>query len=324
MQTHPQSNHRYKLDNEVFSVEIEPADQKHYQASHEIAVLGALTLARVSTNGAVISRKNEDYAELGHKRFSFLYIEDGDMVLSHRLGTSLMKTGDFTLMDNSHQRKMFVYERVVLFIVSVPYEALQRYLPVPEVVEAQIMTAPQPGQESAQVIFSPLLNMWDQLRRGSLREFAPAISERLLTSLAKLYSSQFPGLGTTAVRRVVEAKQIIEAQLSSPDLSVESIAASMRVSSRYLRALFRDSEKLSHYILRRRLEESANLLRNAAQQFTSITTIAFRCGFNSAAHFSRVFHKHFGVTPSGFRRRQLVADASAAPATRALPAPPVE
>lgn len=303
VQDPPHTNQLYTLNTESFCIEVEPADRQHYRARAETAALGALTLARIITNGAVVSRKNEEFLDPGHKRFSFVYVVEGDLVISHHLGISVLKAGEFTLMDNSHSRKMFVYNQVSLFLVSVPCQVLQRYLPIPEAMEGSTMQLPRESSTGTDTVFAPLLALWEQLKQGSLREFAPSISEKFLDMLAHAYSCHFPHFSSTAVRRINEAKQLIEAQLGNPDLSVEAIASCMNISSRYLRGLFHGTEKLSCYILRRRLEESAFQLGSVTQLHCSITAIAFRCGFNSAAHFSRAFHKHFGQTPREFRKQ---------------------
>jgi AraC family transcriptional activator of tynA and feaB len=301
------TNHLYTLNTELFSVEVEPADRSRYRAHAETAALGALTLARITTNGAVVSRKNEQFLDPNFKRFSLMYVIEGDIVISHHIGTSTLKTGEFTLLDNSHPRKMLVYDHVKMFLISVPSQVLQRYIPVPEAVLGQTLQA---GIDHADTLFQPLLRLWDPLKQGCLRDFAPSISDRFLGSVARVYNGHFPALGSTAVRRVTEAKQWVEASLANPDLSVESIATGMGVSSRYLRGLFHGTEKLSHYILRRRLEESASQLADIANQYVSITAIALRCGFNSPAHYSRAFRKHFGQTPRAWRKQQLTADAT--------------
>ncbi len=54
------------------------------------------------------------------------------------------------------------------------------------------------------------------------------------------------------------------------------------------------SENASRYILRRRLEECAKLLSSALWRGHTITEIAFSSGFNSAAHFTRVFRDEYG------------------------------
>jgi AraC family transcriptional activator of tynA and feaB len=302
----PHTNHLYTLNTESFSIEVEPTDRARYEAHAETAALGALTLARIVTNGAVVSRKNEEFIDPGHRRFSLVYVVAGELAISHRLGMNMLKPGEFTLMDNSHPRKMFVYDSCTLFLISIPCQVLQRYIPSPEAIEG--LTLQARGSDNVEPLFEPLLALWEQLKLGSLREFAPSISEKFLSRVAQFYTRHFPALSSAAVRRITEAKQLIEAQLGNPDLSVEHVATCMGVSSRYLRELFHGSEKLSHYILRRRLEESACLLHSALEQTNSITAIAFRCGFNSPAHFSRAFHKHFGMTPSVYRRQSLSAN----------------
>jgi AraC family transcriptional regulator, positive regulator of tynA and feaB len=305
----PHTNHLYTLNTESFCIEVDPLDKKSYRATAEVAALGALTIARIDTNGAVVSRKNEVAQEEEFKRFSFVFAIQGDLVISHHLGMNSLKAGEFTLMDNTHPRTMFVYNQVSLLIVSVPRQVLQRYLPEPEEVEAQVLGSSGSGDARGDIrgdeLFKPVLSIWEHMKKGSLREFAPAISENLLSNIAVAYSRHFRQQSSKTLRRIAEARQLIEAQLANPELTVEGLAATMNVSSRYLRGLFHGTEKLSHYILRRRLEESANQLASVLHQNRSITSIAFQCGFSNTAHFSRAFRKLYGMTPRDYRRQHL-------------------
>ncbi len=52
------------------------------------------------------------------------------------------------------------------------------------------------------------------------------------------------------------------------------------------------------WLMDKRLQYAAMLLGNSSQQ---VTQIAFECGFEDVAHFSRSFKKKYGVSPSGFR-----------------------
>jgi AraC-like DNA-binding protein len=296
-----QARQAYSLDTDLFSVEVEPTNRQHYRADAETAALGALNLALVTTNGAVVSRKHEMCTDENFKRYSLLHVLEGDVVVSHPLGISALKAGDFTLLDNSLDRKMLVYDRVKLLLVNVPCQVLQRYIAMPEVVVAQTLHI---DETEGDAIFLPILRLWEPLKQGSLREFAPSISDRFLRGIAHAYSGRLPPLGNTAIRRVTEAKQFVEANLSNPELSIETVATEMGVSSRYLRGLFQHTEKLSHYILRRRLEESASQLGDASNRYVSITAIALRCGFNSPSHFSRSFLACFGHTPRKWRNMQ--------------------
>ena len=62
-------------------------------------------------------------------------------------------------------------------------------------------------------------------------------------------------------------------------------------------------------------EADARLV-DQAQSEKSVTAIAFEWGFNSSAHFSRLFKSQVGVAPTSYRRN-LSADAPGKPGGRA-------
>lgn len=297
----------YTLNTELFSVDVDPLDMATYHAEAEVASLGSLTLARIDSTGAIVSRKNEEFLNPDFKRYSFILVLDGDVIISHHLGMSELKTGQFILIDNSHPRSMFVPNKLSLLLVSIPRVVLSRYLSDPQQYEALVLNTDHPPSSPDNPLFGVILSSWDKLKSGSLREFAPVLSDTLLRRISEAYAGHVHHQSNRRTRRITQAKDLIEEQLCNPELTVEAIAEGMGVSSRYLRALFTKSEKISHYILRRRLEECARLLADPQLQHLSITAIAFRCGFNSMAHFSRTFKKAYNVTPRDYRRSQLHA-----------------
>jgi len=60
------------------------------------------------------------------------------------------------------------------------------------------------------------------------------------------------------------------------------------------------------YLTRARIDAAARLLTRDAE--SSVTDIAFRCGFQSSQYFSNVFRKQHGLTPSDYRRRHLAGN----------------
>lgn len=301
-------NQPYTLDTDSFSIEVDPIERTSYQGLAETASFGALTLARVDTSAAVVRRNSDAATDPDFRRFSFIFVIKGSLNIGHHLGMSKLKAGEFILLDNSHPRTMFVYDHVSLLLVNLPRQMLLRYVPVPEELEALVLNDRQSAQHEP--LSGPLLLLWDHLRKGALRDFAPDISDDFLLSVARSYAAYCKQQGSIRGRRITEACQYIEAQLGNPELTVEAIARGLGVCTRYIRFLFKDTEKPSQYILRRRLEESANQLTNILNQNITIATIAYRCGFNSAAHFSRAFHGHFGTTPRDYRRRHLAGSGS--------------
>ncbi len=97
-----------------------------------------------------------------------------------------------------------------------------------------------------------------------------------------------------------EACQFIEEHLEE-NLTLERVATQIFVSRCYLCQLFKEKtqENFLQYVTRRRMERAGLLLRTTP---FSVDQVAEKCGFSSAAYFSYVFRKKFGVSPSEYRR----------------------
>ncbi|WP_447636766.1 helix-turn-helix domain-containing protein [Flavobacterium microcysteis] len=96
-------------------------------------------------------------------------------------------------------------------------------------------------------------------------------------------------------------KQVIEANLFS-QLTIEQLAEqnNLSVSSfkREFAKIYNDSP--GSYIKNKRLERAAELLLVSDQR---ITDIAFDCGFNDLANFTKSFSDKYNVTPTNYRNR---------------------
>jgi AraC family transcriptional activator of tynA and feaB len=108
--------------------------------------------------------------------------------------------------------------------------------------------------------------------------------------------------GRAAMREAMRAeiRRYIKTHLQDPELGPASIAQAYSVSVRALHALFEDVEESVAGLVRS--ERLARCLEDLERpNGGSVTDIAFRWGFCDAAHFSRVFKRAFGATPSEVR-----------------------
>ena len=105
------------------------------------------------------------------------------------------------------------------------------------------------------------------------------------------------------------AKSHILERLSDPELDVESIAAGLRFSVRYLYCLF-EAEGLSvaRWVRQCRLSRCRRMLEDRDRAQTSICEIALQNGFNDSAYFSTAFRTEFGITPTQCRRAAVKSD----------------
>ena len=101
---------------------------------------------------------------------------------------------------------------------------------------------------------------------------------------------------------VSEFTSYVESNIANEDLSLEDLCKNIGVSKvqlyRKIKALLGVS--VSDYILNSRLNKAKYLLQH---ENLTISEIAFKSGFSSAAYFSTVFKSKFGVTPKGFKEK---------------------
>jgi AraC-like DNA-binding protein len=164
------------------------------------------------------------------------------------------------------------------------------------------------GQSGINQVLSGMLRslagVIDQISSEDLRPVELSLTEFLITALGD-EKSVFGLGGVTGARasRLHRICQGIEAVLGNPALTLGMVAERERVSSRYLQKLFTEAgNSFSHYLRTRRLDRCRADLISPLHAELSISEICFRWGFNSSAHFSRVFHQEFGVSPRDYRR----------------------
>lgn len=104
------------------------------------------------------------------------------------------------------------------------------------------------------------------------------------------------GLPRARLSRVVE---YIEAHLDR-EIELTDMAATAGMSAHYFSELFKQSVHLSpyQYVLRRRIERARKLLNDPA---VTVFEAAIRSGFADQSHFTKIFRRVTGVTPSGYR-----------------------
>jgi len=101
--------------------------------------------------------------------------------------------------------------------------------------------------------------------------------------------------------RVRQLRVYIESNIGAK-ISTTSLAALVSLSSGHFVRSFKASFGVSPqaYIRRRRIRRAEVLMASSHQP---LADIALDCGLSDQAHFSRVFRRVVGVTPSDWRRR---------------------
>lgn len=92
---------------------------------------------------------------------------------------------------------------------------------------------------------------------------------------------------------------VVNARISSPDLSVESLAAEVGLSRVHLNRRLKEitNQSARDFIRNIRMRQAARLLR---EKKLSIAEVAYATGFANPSHFSVAFKEIFGITPRAY------------------------
>ncbi|HVZ02967.1 MAG TPA: AraC family transcriptional regulator [Dongiaceae bacterium] len=138
--------------------------------------------------------------------------------------------------------------------------------------------------EAAHVVLS-------ELEQAMITAFLAASNHGCRDLLAKKPSGAAP-------RQVRRAEDFIEANWNQP-LSIEDLAAAAGCSVRSLFRTFRQSRGYTPLEFARRLRlDKARRMLEKPDAATTVTSVAFACGFNDLGRFSKDFTQAFGELPS--------------------------
>lgn len=126
-----------------------------------------------------------------------------------------------------------------------------------------------------------------------LKEIILLLSQSQNAETIQVILSQLFSPAAYTFRQIIEANIFL--QVSVDDLAQKT---NLSVSSfkREFTKLYNDSP--ANYIKTQRLEKAAELLIISDQR---VTDIAFDCGFNDLANFTKSFHDKYSITPTNYR-----------------------
>jgi len=124
--------------------------------------------------------------------------------------------------------------------------------------------------------------------------------EKLKALLASVIEYRDSHTGGRYRAVIVKAREYINTNYASGDISLYSAAFHVGISPNHLSTVFAQEtgEHFIEYLTRIRLEKAKQLLRNTAMKSAEI---AFEIGFNDPHYFSHIFKKNVGLSPREYR-----------------------
>ncbi|RPE38882.1 AraC family transcriptional regulator [Streptomyces sp. Ag109_O5-1] len=213
---------------------------------------------------------------------------------------------------------LFVYDRARPLQLTFPEPFQTKSLVLPRHVldlsesDLRRITASPLGSESALgALLTPFLSQlvdtaatYPQQTGESLARTVVDLVQTLTEERLGAAASDTPTAARISLLRV---RAYIDQHLTDPDLTPDVIARAHHISVRYLHKLFEGEDiTVSRWVQQRRLEQCRRDLACRSMAGLTIAAVGHRWGFNSAAHFSRVFRAAYGVSPAEWRNSAVL------------------
>ena len=277
--------------------DVEPASKNGLVAGNVgVSRFGRLDIARVRLNAREVSRSERRVLQdPGEHVFAIMQIEGRSQIVQNG-AVNHVTPGDFCLVDSSSPSS-FVYGGAFSDQVSF-------HLPRDEMI----------------MRFGGYWRNWHRL--NALKDWFPALSavgaqlvatrdhkvkQQLEESFFSLIGAALCDADANAQdmtsRLLSSALDLIDRHCTDPEFSSKALAEQLGLSARSLQREFhRINDTPTHRILDARLRRAYLQLKTGSlAQPTSVTEIAFDCGFSDLSYFHRTFRKKFGKTPGSLR-----------------------
>lgn len=279
----------------------------------EVDQLATLGLSRVTSASQLVRRTPARIARATEDFFLVSIQTTGRGAVMQDGRVADLEPGDFALYDSTRPYELVFEDDFQQHVLTLPGAVLRSRLRDTERLTARKVCGTRGAGHLMIGMITSLATGIETLEPGSLAAVAESVENILVAGLCSLPGAADPRVSDPAAFHRDQIKTYVTRRLRDPRLSVNDIAAHLRISpSTAHRAFAGEPCSLSEWIWVKRLEGARRDLCDPALAGRSISEIAFDWGFNDAAHFSRAFRARFGCAPRELRREHgaILADAT--------------
>ena len=236
------------------------------------------------------------------------FVKRGRLCVSHQAGQSIANPGDFLVT-----KSMTPFEIDCMPGAEGLHEVLHVLVPMHVLrglLSQDIRTGfcvPAGGRKFAiaERILSDIFEDAGDLKDNALRLLMDSALSVLSDAIMD-HESCAPQRQSLADKRISDVLRFIELHLSDAKLSIATAAKNCGISPRYLSLLLKiHGTPFSTLVWEKRLQAAEQWQASSKTNEASVSEIAYRVGFKSAAHFSRMFKQKFKVSPRQYRATEV-------------------
>jgi len=124
----------------------------------------------------------------------------------------------------------------------------------------------------------------------------------------KYASSPLPDTEKTLILAKLQQYMLTQKPYLEPELTLDKLAAQTAVKPKILSQVINEllQQNFFEFINSYRLQEAKRLLTNPADKKITVLEVMYEVGFNSKSSFNTLFKKDTGLTPSDFKRQNML------------------
>lgn len=245
-----------------------------------------------------------------HHECEIIRVLEGEFTLSLDQRTLSLKAGDVAFINSGAVHGGMagncVYECIVFNMQMLLTKNFDWLKPLQKIGEHELL-------------IEPLLPHSDSVLQKNIRELFEALSHKQtayqLSTIGSLYQifgriiekgyyTSLPSGELGKYKRTAQIKRVLSLIESSyhEALTLEQLSAQAGMSPKYFCQFFQEITKRTpiDYLNYYRIEQAAYQMMRSD---SSVTEIAYSCGFNDLSYFIRAFKKYKGTTPGRYQRQ---------------------
>lgn len=286
--------------------DVNPVGNTDFHMVIKSVPFGQMNLSQATASQAQITNAAKPSSNSTGDHPYNIYISNRRHKIETNNRSVILEPGDVTVSDTAAAVTMTTQEPYTTIGLTVPGSLMRAYIPEPEKAVGMRFS----GKTGfSKIVSYMLLTMWEYAEADNFPEIGTELANNMLGILATcchVNALQPEAQNADVIAKRERIKQLINQSLHKPDLCVGELAKQFGFSIRYLQRLFSEEDcSISKYIRRQRLEGCKRQLADPAWLNHSITEIAFNWGFNSSAHFARVFKEQYGINAREYRKQAL-------------------
>ena len=268
----------------------------------QLDTLATLGLSRVTASAQRVRRTSAKIAQATEDYFLVSIQTAGTGMVMQDGRIAVLQPGDFALYDSTRPYDLLFEGDFQQYVLRLPGPTLRSQLRDTEALTARHVSGMRGAGHLMIGMIRSLASDIDTLEPASAAAVAQSVEHILIAGLRSL-----PGASTRQVSNLTalhreQIKAFVHDHLRDPQLSVAQIAAHLRTSPSTVHRVFAgEPSSVTDWIWAQRLDGVKRDLCDPALVARSISDLAFKWGFNDAAHFSRAFRTRFGCTARELR-----------------------